>query len=368
MRTENSIMRTKIIHMAFNVGLIGLFALPASGGWPPVYAENFDGLRSPLLPSNWVASQGVNVTGAPSWVTSIVTPDTAPNDAFSTCPDNILDNRLDTPVLPLSTASFALRFSHSYDLDPGRDGAVLEISSPDINGGAFTDVTDPAVHAFISGGYNTTISSGFQSPIAGRMAWSGNSGGYIITSVGFSTIPSQAKLRFRLVSDNAGASAGWRIDSFAVSRTEGPTPSPSPPPSPTPTPTPIPTPCDGSPNLIVDSSFEAGTPWPAWTVQTSTNFGTPLCDTATCGIGGPATPYAGTNWAWFGGAPVAETATLGQSVTIPAGGQATLSFEMRIGARSFPLSDVLNVRVDGTIVQSYPEPVNAESCVPFADD
>ena len=96
-------------------------------------------------------------------------------------------------------------------------------------------------------------------------------------------------------------------------------------PTPTATATPIATPC--GPNLIADSTFEAGTPWPNWTVQTSTNFGTPLCNTAACGTdAGTAPPYAGDNWAWFGGANVAETATLGQSVVIPAGGQATLNF------------------------------------------
>ena len=131
--------------------MFALFAIPASaGGLGPVYTENFDGVRSPALPSDWVASQGVNVTGAPFWVTSVVTPDTAPNDAFSPAPANILDNRLDTPVLPITGVSFGVRFTHSYDLEEGRDGAVLEISSPDINGGAFTDITDPAVGASMS--------------------------------------------------------------------------------------------------------------------------------------------------------------------------------------------------------------------------
>ena len=44
--------------------------------------------------------------------------------------------------------------------------------------GAFTDITDAAVGgSFVTGGYNATISTAFMSPIAGRMAWSGNSGG-----------------------------------------------------------------------------------------------------------------------------------------------------------------------------------------------
>ena len=62
---------------------------------------------------------------------------------------------------------------------------------------------------------------------------------------------------------------------------------------------------------VVDGTFEAGTPWPAWTTQASTNFGSPLCDTL-CGDGaGTAPPYAGSNWAWFGGVAAAETGTLG---------------------------------------------------------
>src|SRR5947209_16938890 len=51
---------------------------------PPNYAQNFDGVTPPALPSGWVASQGVNVTGAPFWRTSTIMPDTPPNDAFST--------------------------------------------------------------------------------------------------------------------------------------------------------------------------------------------------------------------------------------------------------------------------------------------
>ena len=52
---------------------------------------------------------------------------------------------------------------------------------------------------------------------------------------------------------------------------------------------------------IADGTFEAGSPWPLWTTQTSTNFGTPNCDAA-CGTGGvdlpTAGPFGGANWAW----------------------------------------------------------------------
>ncbi len=330
-------------------------AASALAGPCPQIVSDFDAMRAPLLPTDWVASQGVNVTGAPLWVTTRVTPATAPNDAFSTAPDNILDNRLDTPVLGGGPPFFVrLFFESNYNLESGADGAVLEVSHPTINGGAFTDITDPAVGGSVTPGYNALITSA-SSPIAGRMAWTGNSGGYISTvaALGNAFPPSGGcKVRFRLVSDNSGASAGWRIDNVATSPFEcfaTPTPSAAP------TATPIASPC-GSPNVIADSTFEAGTPWSNWSVQTSTNFGTPLCNRAVCGTGGGrAPPYAGDNWAWFGGANVPETATLGQNVTIMAGGPATLSFVMSKWNTGGPPIDVLNVRVDGTIVQSYPE-------------
>lgn len=113
--------------------------------------------------------------------------------------------------------------------------------------------------------------------------------------------------------------------------------------------------------LIVDGGFETGgIPNTFWSPETSTNFGTPVCSVPTCGTGGGASPpRTGAFWAWFGGIPAAETATLGQTVSIPSG-PATLVFWLRIGTVSSPFTDVLNVRMDGAIVASYPEPTVAE--------
>jgi hypothetical protein len=111
---------------------------------------------------------------------------------------------------------------------------------------------------------------------------------------------------------------------------------------------------------MVDPTFEAGTPWPGWTVQTSTVFGTPLCDMA-CGTAtGAAPPFAGNNWAWFGGTASAETATLGQSVVIPPGTFLFLRFQMRIGTVNTPFTDTLTVSVSGTPVATFTEPATAE--------
>jgi Carboxypeptidase regulatory-like domain len=103
----------------------------------------------------------------------------------------------------------------------GYDGMVLEIS---INGQPFEDIID-AGGSFVTGGYNKTITNQFASPIAGRNAWSGLSGGTITTPAYITTtvnLPASAngqmvKLRWLVASDNNGVALGdqgARIDSI----------------------------------------------------------------------------------------------------------------------------------------------------------
>ena len=113
-----------------------------------------------------------------------------------------------------------------YELESGFDGMVLEIS---INGGAFSDITTGG-NAFVAGGYNGTISTGFSSPIAGRSAWTGLSGGttgapaYITSTI---NLPAGAagqniKLKWRAASDSsvvASGSAGVRVDGISIAGT-----------------------------------------------------------------------------------------------------------------------------------------------------
>src|ERR1043166_2345420 len=136
--------------------------------------------------------------------------------------------------------------------------------------------------------------------------------------------------------------------------------SPTPTATATATPSATATPC--SSDLIVDGGFETGgIPNTFWNPETSTNFGTPLCDVPSCGTGGGASPpRTGAFWLWFGGIAAPETATLGQTVTIPTGGSATLHFWMRVGTVTTPFTDVVNVRVDGAIQQTFTEPTVAE--------
>ena len=101
-------------------------------------------------------------------------------------------------------------------------------------------------------------------------------------------------------------------------------------------------------NVVQDGSFEAGTPNPFWT-EASTNYGTPLCTVAGCGTGTGTGPRTGDWWAWFGGSSSAEAASVSQSVTIPAGGVATLTFwTEQMVCSPAGAADYLEVLVDGT--------------------
>ena len=193
-----------------------------------LFTENFDGVTPPTLPAGWVtAHSGVEL----DWVTSNINPSSAPNDAFAPDVNNIGNTTLDTPTINVPAAGGQLTFRNLFNLEAsgvtptrGFDGMVLEIS---INGGAFNDITTGG-NNFLAGGYTRTIDATFGSPIAGRLAWSGLSGGttgaptYITSTI---NLPAAAagqpiKLRWRVATDNsavAAGQAGARIDNIVLS-------------------------------------------------------------------------------------------------------------------------------------------------------
>src|SRR5690606_2190407 len=77
---------------------------------------------------------------------------------------------------------------------------------------------------------------------------------------------------------------------------------------------------------VTDGGFEAGVGSGNW-VETSTQFGSPLCTQAVCGVANP--HVGGEVFAWFGGTTGVEIATLAQQVTI-APGTATLSYDVTV--------------------------------------
>lgn len=203
---------TMTLNLADGSGSLGTAAFSFQVGVPNnVLTQNFDTVTPPALPPGWTAA---NASGpAPLWVTSSVTPDTPPNCAFVDDPNVVSDKRLDTPPITLTTSQAQLTFRNSYNLENGFDGGVLEIS---INGAPFQDILS-AGGSFVTGGYNGTLSTCCGNPIGGRQAWTGNSGGYITTTVNLPGSGTRTVvLRFRMGSDSSVAGVGWRIDTLVV--------------------------------------------------------------------------------------------------------------------------------------------------------
>ena len=221
--------------------------------------ENFDGVTAPALPAGWTTSaSGVEVP----WVTSTNAPDTAPNEAFAPDPNNIGNTELFSPAYAISAGGGAFSFRNNYNTESTFDGMVLEIS---IDGGAYADIL-AAGGSFVTGGYNATISTAFMSPIAGRMAWSGNSGGYITSTV---MLPASANghminLKWRMASDNSVAAIGVMVDTITSipcnmgTPTNTPTTTPTGTPTNTPTATPTITPTPGMLSVQFDSDTYYG--------------------------------------------------------------------------------------------------------------
>jgi hypothetical protein len=193
---------------------------PSPSPSPGQCSQNFDQVVAPALPTGW---SSVTTTGSlPPWVTTTNNPDTPLNAAFAGSVPSVSNTELISPPFIVSTGGSQLTFRNAYNLEAGTgstgfDGMVLEIS---INGGPFVDIIT-AGGSWVTGGYNRTIASGFGSPIAGRNAWSGLSGGtntapaYITTTV---NLPASAngqlvRMKWRVATDSTavatGTPGGW---------------------------------------------------------------------------------------------------------------------------------------------------------------
>jgi bacillopeptidase F (M6 metalloprotease family) len=158
----------------------------------------------------------------PSWETSTTTPNSAPNDAFVVDQDGISDKVLDSRNITINSAAAVLSFKNNFNTehDPPPtevfwDGYVLEVSTD--GGGTYTDIIG-AGGTFVSGPYTGEIDGTANNPLAGRMAWSGNSGGYIDTVINLpaSFNGQTIKLRFRMGTDEAVAAPGARVDDLSI--------------------------------------------------------------------------------------------------------------------------------------------------------
>jgi len=194
---------------------LGTVSFTLTIGRRAIFAESFDRVNAPALPTGWVSTLATG--SAPRWVTSATASDTPPNNAFTTEPGTVSDIRLDSPNIAIASAQAQLSFRNNFSLDTPSfsfDGGVLEIA---IGTDPFTDIL-AAGGSFVAGGYNQTVASFSSNPLAGRQVWGGASGGYITTTV---KLPAAAagkniKLRWRLGCNAFDGGAGWRIDGITI--------------------------------------------------------------------------------------------------------------------------------------------------------
>ena len=205
---------TPVLHLQDGARDLGTVSFSITLGVPtPIltFAQNFDDVTPPGLPGAWSAEiAGVG----PAWVSSAAKSDTPANSAFAPNANGVADNRFISPAIPLNSVSAQLIFRHSFDTEEGYDGGVLEIS---VNGGQFMDIL-VAGGTVISNGYSNTLSAYYNNPLASRVAWSGDSGGFITTVV---NLPPGApgrtiQLRWRLGSDSSYGVTGWYVDTISL--------------------------------------------------------------------------------------------------------------------------------------------------------
>lgn len=188
----------------------------------PTFAENFDGVTAPALPAGWTTTKTPATGNPPLWVTNTTLRDTLPNSAFGAGSTTPGETVLNSPVTAIPTApplgghaGVQLGFKTNYNTEAGFDGGVLEIS---VNGGAFQDIL-AAGGSFAAGGYNGTIGP-TDSVLNLRQAWTGNSGGFITTTVNLpaSSFGQNAQFRWRVAYDTGTSpgGGGLRIDTISI--------------------------------------------------------------------------------------------------------------------------------------------------------
>jgi hypothetical protein len=178
--------------------------------------DTFDSVTAPALPSGWSAT---TLQGGVKFVSSTSTPDTTPNAIFALDPTTVGGGTdLTSPVIQITSVNSSLTFRQKYDTEQGWDGGVLEFA---IVGSPFQEISSSG-GTFTAGGYNSVLGGGSNNPLASRQAWTGNSGGYITTTLDFrqSLVGQLVQLRWRFGADDntagTGSPSGWWIDGVSL--------------------------------------------------------------------------------------------------------------------------------------------------------
>lgn len=163
---------------------------------------------TPTLPGGWTSSS----ISAVNFAVSGTQTHSAPYAFFGVDATTATDFSLATSnQVPLGAAPPMLSFWHNYNTEDGWDGGMVEISTN--SGSSWTDLGANMTE----NGYNGSLGTGSNNPLGGRNAFTGNSNGFIKTTVSLLPYANQnALFRFRMASDDNTASVGWYIDDILL--------------------------------------------------------------------------------------------------------------------------------------------------------
>ncbi|MCC7177771.1 MAG: hypothetical protein IT177_05200 [Acidobacteria bacterium] len=180
---------------------------------PTLFNEGFDNVTAPTFPSFFTRS-ATNTTG---WTVLEGGAHGERNRAFAPDPLGPSTASMTTESVPIADGSYVLTFHHAFLTEAGYDGGVLEIS---IEGGAYQDIV-AAGGVFLAGGYTGVVSGAKGSPIGGRQAWTGDSGGYVEARVSLppAAVGHNVRLRWLFATDSTVEATGWSVDSVVLSST-----------------------------------------------------------------------------------------------------------------------------------------------------
>jgi hypothetical protein len=186
------------------------------------FIQSFAVATPPALPPGWTSD---STDGQSGWTTTGGGVGAVSFTAFAEASTNAGIAELISPSIMISALPSQLSFRHDFNLEVNPyatweafDGGVLEIQ---IGTNDFTDIL-AAGGSFVTNGYNKTIASVLadDNPLAGRPAWSGDSGGFITTIVNLPAAASGTNfvLNWRCATDtgNAYGSVGWWIDNVTI--------------------------------------------------------------------------------------------------------------------------------------------------------
>jgi len=172
------------------------------------YYDAADLINEPFSGAAIPATFTTTSTTPATWQISNQQSTSTPNAAFTKDTSVVsIQTLATTNAISLPANQSALSFMHWYNTESGYDGGVVEIST---NGGtSWQDLKNK----MILNPYSLSIDAASGTSIAGRSAFTGNSGGFLNTIINLSEYAGQnIKLRWLFSSDLGTDGIGWYVD------------------------------------------------------------------------------------------------------------------------------------------------------------